>query len=147
MAVTGQHLAADLARLMALGGTDLPQLASLYARLNREVAGTSANDLNAFGGGEAYTGVSGGRGAGGSLGDLYQTWSGLRDLLQDVLASTATSVQAAGEAVVSIARSYAETDGVSAADIRSAGAALPRFDTVDELPTGPVSVITSEQAR
>jgi hypothetical protein len=121
------NLAADLSRLLAVGRIDLPQLAYVYTRLNREVAAGAAGDAEIFGGGYAPKGM------GGSYGQVYQAWSRLRNELQDALGSTAQSLRQAGEAIVSIVDLYAEIDSAAAASLRDSwrdgpppGLAIPR---------------------
>jgi hypothetical protein len=43
-------LVADLERLYGLASIDLPDIAYIYAHLNREVAGTVSGDLDVFSG-------------------------------------------------------------------------------------------------
>jgi hypothetical protein len=138
MAPTAQQLAADLERLYALGQADLPQLAYIYARLNRDLAGTTAEVAGAFATGYA------GKGMGGASGQAYQAWAALRDRLQDALATTALHVEAAGQAIVTIADVYVANDTEAAAALHAIMAnGLPAADRVDALPTTPGSVTFS----
>jgi hypothetical protein len=135
MAATGEVLKADLERLLALGQIDLPQLAYIYARLNHEVAGTVSGDTDAFS--RSHTTRDGSA----ALGAMYQSFSGLRNMLQDALAATAVSVEEAGQAIVSIANTYAVTDGLSVAALTNA------VRGVDNLPTTPGRVTFSDGSQ
>ncbi len=118
----GKGLAGDLSRLLAIGRIDLPQLAYLYTRLNRQVAATASDDARAFGGGYAP------KGSAGPAGGVYQAWATLRDMLQDALAGTATGVHEAADAIVSIVDNYASGDASSAELLRQAWRTGPPAD-------------------
>jgi len=138
MAVNGQPLAADLERLLALGQVDLPQLAYIYARLNRDLAGTASGDMGAFSPGQAA------KGDGDAIGAAYQSWAALRDMLQDALATAALRLEEAGLAIVSIAHTYLATDAEAAAALRALmPGGVPAADRVDDLPTTPGTVVFS----
>ena len=138
MAANGQLLAADLARLLTLGQVDLPQMAYIYARLNREVAGTASGDVGAFSPGQAA------KGDGDAIGAAYQSWAAMRDLLQDALATAALRLEEAGRAIVSIAHTYLATDAEAASALRALlPGGVPAADRLDDLPTTPGTVVFS----
>ena len=98
---------ADLERLFELGTRDLPDIAYIYARLNRDVAGTGNGDMDVFSGfssgGPSAVGVDG-------TSQVYAKWSALRNDLQDALGYAATNVTDAADAVISIMKAYAYQD-------------------------------------
>jgi hypothetical protein len=124
MSVSGAALAADLSQLWAAGKVDLPQIADVYTRLNRDLAGTADGDADAFGVGYAP------KGSGGSAGELYQKWSALRDMLQDALGQSALGAEAAGAALVAIADTYAANDTEAATELRATWRNGPPPDAV-----------------
>ncbi|MEN3304436.1 MAG: hypothetical protein V7603_638 [Micromonosporaceae bacterium] len=141
MPPTGSILAADLSVLLAVGRIDLPQMAYVYTRLNRDVAGTAAGDVDAFGGGYAPKGM------GGTGGQVYQAWSQLRNELQDALGHTAQGIREAGDAIVSIVHTYADSDTSARDSLRDAWLNGPPANLViphdETLPAAPPSVILS----
>lgn len=141
MSLTGTALAADLSRLLAMGRIDLPQLAYVYTRLNHDIAGTFAGDADAFGGGPAP------KGSGGSVGAVYQSWSELRNLLQDALGKTALGLEDVGRAIESIVDTYAASDTAAGASLRSAWGNGPppelAIDHDEPLPATLPSVVLS----
>ncbi len=98
---------ADLERLYSLAIRDLPDIAYIYARLNREMAGTTNGDLDVFSGfssgGPSAVGVDG-------ISSVYGKWSALRDDLQNALGKSAKDVSDAADAVMSITKAYAYQD-------------------------------------
>jgi hypothetical protein len=135
MSASGHELAADLSQLWGVGKVDMPQIAYLYTKLNRDLAGTASGDADAFGGGFAPKGM------GGSAGDLYQKWSALRDRLQDAFGNTALGAEAAGQALVAIADRYSATDTDAATELSATWRDGPPAGTVrdgDEPLSGPL---------
>lgn len=126
--VAEDKLVADLSRLHAVGKVDLPEIAYIYSRLNREVAGTSYgegkysggktfsySDSSAFDDGFSTEGVA--DSATGSA-EAQQAWSALRDKLQDGLGHSVKHVMEAARAVLTIANTYETHDAEAAAEIR-----------------------------
>jgi hypothetical protein len=111
MANTGGGFGADLSQLMAVGRLDLPSLAYIYARVNREVAATGDYDDKTFAPCPST-----------SVDRMRGPWTDLRDRLQDYLGRGALHLEAAGEAIVHVADTYAASDAATQAALRKAWA-------------------------
>lgn len=138
MPSTGYQFAVDLSHLLTVGRVDFPQMEYVYNKLNRDVAGTSAGDADAFGGGPATTGLS----------QAHQAWSDLRNRLQDALGANATNMGQTAAAIVSVVDRYAETDDAARTSLRSAWGNGPPPNAVldhdEQLPSTLPPVVLSQ---
>jgi hypothetical protein len=114
LSVHGDKLGAELSALYALGRYVLPTLAQTYAVANNYVARTSHNDDAAF---THYGSV--GQPYAGMAGSFATEWMNIRDELQNFLGRGSHNIERAGEAMVSIADNYAETDDEAARKLHS----------------------------
>jgi hypothetical protein len=130
--VAEDKLIADLSRLHAVGKVDLPEIAYIYSRLNREVAGTSYGE-GKYSGGKTFSygdssafddgfSTEGAVDSESGSAEAQQAWSALRNKLQDGLGQSANHVMEAARAVLAIANTYETQDTEAAAAVRSAWA-------------------------
>ena len=89
----------------------LPQTANQYAGMSRKVWMTRDTADYAFADGSSVT---------GKLSSVYGSWEELRTELQNVLATTSTNVQSAGNALVGLADEIGGADGAAAKEIGDA---------------------------
>jgi hypothetical protein len=106
------RLEAELNQLLAVGKITLPHLAWTYAKLNNRVAHASGYDNTAFAACPAT--------AGWTQDQLRGTWTELRNRLQDILARSAKSFEAATEAMLQVAANYEAADADATGRIRQA---------------------------
>ncbi len=91
------ELGVDLYRLWLAGKILLPHVATVYEQDNQDIHNTGYQEAQAF----TRFGVTS---------PVFAAWQGLRDGVQTVFADTATAIDLAGDALCSIARSYAAVD-------------------------------------
>jgi hypothetical protein len=139
--MTQSVFAAELNQLRAVGKVTLPHLAWTYATLNNRVAETAGYDNAAFAACPATAGWAQDR--------LHGSWTSLRDRLQDILARSAQTFDAAADAMVELAAVHEATDAHAAAEVRAAwrdGAPDSVVSRIDDrvLPPPPPRVITAK---
>jgi hypothetical protein len=108
MAESGWQFAADLSELRTVGAVDLPSMAYTFAALNNVVNKTNSADSSAF----AWSS--------GGMSQAYSPWSQLRDSLQNLLGKTSQNLEEAGQAVVQIVQTYADSDSAAKQSLQAA---------------------------
>jgi hypothetical protein len=132
MAQTGWQLAADLSDLKVIGVVDLPMLAYTYAAANQSVHATSDTDPDAFA-----------RPGGGGWDDVYATWTGLRNQLQDAFGNTANILEDLGATMVHVVDAYTATDTQAATSLASQWKdGPPGLNSLERQPEGPPPAVT-----
>lgn len=130
--IHGAELGVKLKELLIVGSDRIPEMAEIYGEANRSIATTRIAQDQAF--------------SGGNSSRIYESWTALRDAIQDIFGETQTNLKDTASTIVGIVNVYSSQDEAAAQGLRDAvaeqeGLADPSLPTLPHLGDGKYPVV------